>query len=203
MRMTITKNNKLSVFLLLLLSTTLVAATPARVIDLSRSNDYSRLLRELPESWDVELLPEQSFINEREMVRFAAGVARSDELPGKSDCFLYTMRKGQVGKLTFLSKRAEDIWHCVGASTLALRKYSKGSHSILILLSIFEYQAPSGEIFKFPFLLDAHDSSNFEVSGLNDCVSAQLHGVILLRLSQLEAPIKTCTGMQRDFSIKK
>lgn len=196
-----TRNNNVLLLWLLLSITNAVFAATTSFSDVAESGDYLALIRKLPRSWQIEPFKGQSFVSNREGIHFAAGVARGEDLPGKSDCFLYTKREGKEAMLTFLSKRAEDLWYCIGNPALSLRKYSNGSESIFVLLSIFDYQAPSGEIFKFPLILSAKNSSNFELGPLNDCVDLHIHGVVLRQLSQLDESVQKCSGMQRESKV--
>jgi hypothetical protein len=141
---------------------------------------------------NLQLFDNQTFVDSRTGVIYAAGFVLNKPTEGRMDCFVYIQPKGAAGSIVFGSERTESAWDCVGSPAIGLRDVFDGKSKRSAVFAIFNYRAPGGEIFKYPFAIALDQTSKHTFGELQVCVERYSERVELKDLRQVASLASKC-----------
>jgi hypothetical protein len=146
-------------------------------------NTFYSTLGPLPAGRSVKIFKNQSFYYPESNITFFAGAIAGSAPPIRLECFVYVNNHGD-GKIFFMSSKADKLWSCVGVPTLSLKAESLQNIRAL-MLSLFTYQAPSGEFFRVPLIVQLEKGGDLKVGHVDRCVEEKTKNKAVTKISQL------------------
>lgn len=176
----------------------LLLTTPALSAE-SRLSDAVPLDRELKSALGalapgryVVVFKRKSISLKAGVVTYMAGAVVGGKAPVFTDCFLFVKGIRDKGRVFFTATKAATIWSCVGDPKIdAIATRSDGAS--MLVLSMFLYQAPSGDFFNLPFIVQSGSSGEFDFGQVDKCVDKKLDRIELKSVSQLRKYASECT----------
>lgn len=167
------------------------ALTVSKKKEVFLDQDFWSAIGPLSAGRHVKIYKNQSFTIKELNVDFFAGSITGGPLPVKLDCFVYVKSKNGEGKAFFASAKADRLWTCIGLPALNARKV-KGIDGNLLIFSIFTYQAPSGEFFNFPLIIQSTQNGSFELGRVDECITDKAQSAELKKMVQLYKFAEEC-----------
>lgn len=124
-------------------------------------------------------------------IAYLAGAVAGGKAPVFADCFLFVKAMPEPGRVFFTTAKAAKIWSCVGdpkVDAIAVH----GSEVSALVLSMFQYQAPSGDFFNLPMVVQSDKSGAFTLGDVDKCVEKKLQRIELKSISQLRRYAGEC-----------
>ena len=162
-----------------------------RLNNLQNDVDFGKTTSSLSSNGRVQLFARQSFRYSQEGLTFAAGEVITKA--GRSDCFLYVRSDNELGKVFLVANKAEETWDCAGSPALSAMQLAglNGPHTAIA--SLFLYQAPSGDRFNLPFVVDNINAAQFRRGDLDSCVEGKLNKIEIQALKQIKTAVVACS----------
>jgi len=152
--------------------------------DVALDQEFWSTIGPLTAERHVKIYKNQSFTLKELNVNFFAGSITGGFLTVKPDCFVYVKNRNGEGKAFFVSAKADKLWTCVGLPALSARQVN-GADVNLLIFSTFTYQAPSGDFFNLPLIIQSKKNGSFEVGQVDECVTDKAQNVKINKIVQL------------------
>lgn len=162
-----------------------------RLNNLQQDVDFKKTISNLSSKGRVQLFPGQSFRYSQEGLTFAAGEVITKA--GRSDCFLYLRSGNERGRVFFIGDKAEKIWDCAGSPAVSIIQLVGPNGPRTAVASLFLYQAPSGDRFNLPFVVDNFKAGQFRRGDLDSCVEDKLNKIEIRALKQIRTAATACS----------
>jgi hypothetical protein len=146
----------------------------------------------LPSNWHIRLLGEPQRLHRANMNAIAlTGTVRDPNVPNKTDCFVFIAGVNQPGKFFFTSSKADQAWQCIANPEITIVEL-KNRAERLVIASIFQFQAFSGEKFYLPFIFQKNSANELQLGELDACTDAALKNEQIMSLTQVVRAVKRC-----------
>lgn len=127
-------------------------------------------------------------------ITYLTGAVIDKQGPVLLDCFVFVKDTHGQARLFSMATKTESAWNCTGSSKIEAMNARDGGASMLVL-SMFQYQAPSGDFFNLPLIVQAGKSGVFGLGDVDRCVEKKLDGVELKSISQLRKYAGICAKL--------
>jgi hypothetical protein len=162
-----------------------------RLNNLRKDVDFEKTTTNLSSKGRVQLFSGQSFRYSQEGLTFAAGEVITKA--GRSECFLYVRSGNEPGRVFLIADKAEETWDCAGSPALSAMQLVGLDGPRTAIASLFLYQAPSGDRFNLPFVVDKFEAEQFRRGELDSCVEDKLNKIEIRALKQIRTAAVACS----------
>lgn len=144
----------------------------------------------LPNGLSVKVFKERSFYLRRSDTEVIAGEMFGGAMGRQNECFVYIKSKRKEGKIFKISQKADKLWHCAGEPIFEAK--SIGARSDLLILGMYLFQAPAGDSFYLPQVIEVTADGKAHIGDIDHCVDKKTDGEAVVSMNELSKIAAKC-----------
>ncbi|MEC4723841.1 hypothetical protein RY831_32550 [Noviherbaspirillum sp. CPCC 100848] len=149
-----------------------------------------KIIQESPNGVSVKIFKERSFYLQRFDTEVIAGEIFGGTVGHPNDCFVYIKSKRKEEKIFKMSQKSDQLWHCAGEPVFEAKSIRERDD--LLILGMYLFQAPSGDSFYLPQVIQVTKDGKAHTGDIDHCVDNKTDEEAVSSMNELSKIAAKC-----------